>query len=303
MQKCYKCDLQFKDDKVRFCPYCGSPLAIDKEWAEKQRKLEEERLREEEEKRQELKRLELWNQKCKDHIEKQRELTKRLRKYDFTTFKYKDLVKYLISKYRFTYNHYGDFIGVKDEDELKRLIDTNNEVSLALDLLDGNVVSANFNGIKNLIDTKYKEFKVNVDELKFYNKNAGFSKFFIDFCDYFNNGGKFKYEEKTIKAETNDFIKAQERGEYVTSVKGTEVSYLSIPHNDKVKYHIISESEYASKFGWDSVDMKYYRFNIYEDVTTTISYYDFGLKGYLGNIQSLYYNKIGVIDTLIIIQI
>lgn len=32
MKKCYKCDLQFDNDKLSYCPYCGTPLAMDREY-------------------------------------------------------------------------------------------------------------------------------------------------------------------------------------------------------------------------------------------------------------------------------
>lgn len=41
MQKCYKCLRQFEDHSIRFCPYCGTPLAIDKEWAEEEKRKKE----------------------------------------------------------------------------------------------------------------------------------------------------------------------------------------------------------------------------------------------------------------------
>ena len=47
MKKCYTCNLQF-DDKLQFCPYCGKPLAYDREYlAEQKRKEEEARKKEE----------------------------------------------------------------------------------------------------------------------------------------------------------------------------------------------------------------------------------------------------------------
>ena len=42
MKKCYRCNRQFSDEALMFCPYCGSPLSIDKEWhAEQERKARE----------------------------------------------------------------------------------------------------------------------------------------------------------------------------------------------------------------------------------------------------------------------
>ena len=300
MQKCYKCDLQFQDDRVRFCPYCGSPLAVDKEWALEQKRIQEEKRRAEEEKELARQKKAAWDNKCRPHIEKYEEIIASLRRFNFDAYSYKKLVDFLIKRYSFLNNNYYEkFSGLNSDDALDYFIKLNKETEIIVDAMNDKVSSQNIDNLKKILELKYKELKEYIEDLKFYNRNKAFHSFFIDYFNAFARGGMVKYGDETRKYEMNEFEIADQKGLSPDSVRGTEVSYSSIPYNYREKWHIITAEEYAQKYGYVSVEMKYYRYNIYEVVYNSMKYYDFGSRGYEGTINSLYYTSKDCANTIV----
>ena len=104
---------------------------------------------------------------------------------------------------------------------------------------DNRINSSNFPNSKKYLFDKYQELKNNIEELKFYNRNRAFADVFFDFYNCFLRGGTYLAGESSYTNETDDFHIAMEKGKNVDSVS-TEVSYSSIPYQDREKNNIIT---------------------------------------------------------------
>ena len=289
MQKCYKCDLQFRDDNVRFCPYCGSPLAVDKEWQQAEKRKEEEARRKEEEKRNLQKKKEEWDLLCKPHLAKYEENMNGLKKFNFESYKYYNLVKSAQKLYSSGWDSYGRFTGVSSLEGLEKLKKANAECETILSLLNGNISGSNFSTAKSYLTKKYQELKDLIEELKFYNRNNIYPSILIDMFNAFRRGGKFKFNETMYSQTEDQFTIDAMKGltQTDTMKKLEEVSYLSIPREERTKYNITTDYEYANKYHYDNVVMKYYRYKLYTKTTTSTTYFDFGYEGYDDKVSRL----------------
>ena len=276
MKKCYRCDIQFKDEKVKFCPYCGSPLEIDREWeAEERRKREEKEAIE--------RKKALWVERCAPHIQKYQEINNRLSRFRFNGYKYREVISYLDNEYGRVFSYYSKEI--ETEEKLNLLISINDYVSTLLIALENNINSSNFYDVKKILDDKYNELKTLYNDLKFYKNNGSCPSIAYDFTFDIIYGGKFYLKNETKVYEKSDFDIAQAKGDY--SYKGEEVSFYSIPTSDKQKYNLLSDYEYCHKHNYEKCEIHYYRGMIYKKERYEKIYYDFGYSGISDKINHL----------------
>ena len=269
MQKCYKCNIQFKDEKVRFCPYCGSPLAIDKEWqAEQDRK--------EKEYQEEQRRIEEWKQKSIPIISRALNAYNPLRELiKDKTFPYK------LFSTREGYPMFSENVAYGNEAQLKTLEET---AVLFEDLYGAAYNQGDTQRVNRLLDfikSKLDSFESNVAKYEAYScKSADL----LSFVKKFLTGGVLELETETYTRQTSRFDLGIEILNDSHPLIET-VSYQSISYSDREKYRI-QPPENANP-GWR---FTYHRFPIYEEKTHFIVHFNFSAYGIKGKIKNISYS-------------
>ena len=258
MQKCYKCNLQFQDDRVHFCPYCGSALAVDREWKE-----EQERKRLEEEKRKEIERL--WNEKVEIVDNRARQARH-------------DLYDYHGEAYQFTYrkmerileNYNFRFTKPSSEEQLKKYSDNVRKVEDFCTALKKGINSSNFTYFKEILKSNLCIINDTYSRLLLNPKATTRIK---EFLKGFLKGGKILWLKQGSEMEKDDLSESQING---TKFTPEEISLTAIPYTDRKKYNVRDECDFSD---YEYVKIKYYRYKIYKSNHYLMEYINFGSVG------------------------
>ena len=262
MQKCYKCNRQFKDESIRFCPYCGSPLAVDKEWeaAEKQRIAKENAER-------------IAREKAAEEKRKNREmagpLISHMRELDAELRSIKDRNQYYVP---FSGYRWPDLETREGLEQLKKDIQEREDYLSAY----------NNNGDKNLVDRLLEILKRELDKLNgYYNKFKGYQayqsedwKSLKDLLSAFFNGGKITLDH----SESNILDNHDALG----NITPTEIVPSSLVPNNEVRKLIGYNS---------SSDYVFRRYKVYKRHGEYFLYLTFPYGGMSSFIRGITYSS------------
>ena len=273
MKKCYRCGRGFDNDELRFCPYCGGELEIDREWLAKVNSEKDELERKNREKAE-------WEAKCQPYITKGRELRSKLSRYNFDNYKYIEVVKEAIrsvpvgSRMELT---------VGDNAGLNQLISGINHAESLLIALESNINSSNFMIFRNILMNKYHELKSELNFLKIYTDNKACTVSLYNFVNSFIEGGAFILKEQKYEVKESEFDRAINKGDY--NYIGEEVSYYSIPDYEKNIYKIESVGHFCLHHNYKDCKIKYYRAKLYRKLTIyrTAIKFNSGMKSLIGS--------------------
>ena len=276
MKKCYRCGRGFDNDELRFCPYCGGELEIDREWLAKVNKEKDELERKNREKAE-------WEAKCQPYITKGRELRSKLSRYNFDNYKYIEVVKEAIRSVPV-----GSIseLTVGDNAGLNQLISGINHAESLLIALENNINSSNFMTFRNILMNKYHELKSELNFLKIYTDNKAIPLALYNYVNSFIEGGIFILKEQKYELKENEFDRAINKGNY--DFKGEEVSYSSIPDYEKNIYKIESVGHFCLHHNYRDCKIKYYRAKLYRKITIyrTAIKFNGGLKSLISSFTS-----------------
>lgn len=265
MQKCYRCNIQFSDERIRFCPYCGSPLAIDREYhAELERK--------EREKEAEKRKQEAWDAKVNPIMEHYRSAKARLRSYTSdSTFPYN-----LGMALKYPRDSYYKPINDSEVADLEKTIEVFEDMVAAI---ENRVNSTNFPRIKKYLADLLSKVEERFAKLDEYQRNMSGTLLIHDFTKKFLNGGKYSHISSEYYREENDY------DIYGTSFNPEKVSLSSIPYKDRERYHLKADYEYSDSY--DNVTVEYFRYKVYRARNYTTITWDFSYSGIKGLINRL----------------
>lgn len=266
MKKCYRCNRQFSDEALMFCPYCGSPLSIDKEWhAEQERKAREkaEAKRKEEE----------WEAEVAPIRSRYRNAKSRFERYmEDRTFPYK------INGSMF-YRHNEYLNPIKTLEDLDKLEKGAIVYEDFVDAIENRVDSTNFLRLNGYIDETYKRLMVCYDKMEEFKRSGKYSQRLYDFLKRFVDGGKYEHLASEFFKEESDFDL------YGVNHPMEKVSISSISYDDIRKYNLKHDYEYTDRY--ESVVMEYSRYKVYKTRNYTMFSIDFSYSGIKGKIKNL----------------
>ena len=265
MKRCYKCNRTFDNHELRFCPYCGSSLQVDRA-----RQAEQDRIAREIEERNRKEKQ--WNDLVGPYERRVAACMKPINsRLNDSTYPYKFQEPFYISSY------YDFKITSQNQLEtVKKGLPTLEALAAACS--GGSVDYSTFSNMKDVLNKKLAELKDYYSKFRTcYNTLPSIG--FVKLLDCFLNGGTYKEEHDVYYNETNDY------DIYGKTFTPSKVSRYSIPTADFVKFGLKDDFEYSDRY--EGTTVEYFTYKVYKTKTYNLLTIDCGYSGISGAISQL----------------
>ena len=272
MKKCYKCDLQFDNDKLFYCPYCGAPLAMDREYHAELAKKEKEQAEKE--------------AKAKAWKDRARSIDKRyVAAWDgFVALRRG-------SPYALPVFHRLD--EPRDEKELALMEEQKTLMEDLRNALDKKAPKGSFPRYASYLNHELEGVKKQAASLETMVKAKGCSAFCHQIISLFLHGGSISHRGDTHNGiEQCDYVGgANPKDSDGFRPKGLEtVGYSSISYEDRKKYNLREPDNLADWEKREGYRVVYRRWPIHAEdywTETTLSFPSGGIEKKIENLKRL----------------
>lgn len=263
MKKCYKCNVQFDNDAARFCPYCGSPLAIDKEWqAEQDRKARQAS--------EAQARADAWNAKSGPVLKRWRDIYSQ-----YSRLRHDSTFPFYLLQFREPWN-------VRTDTELEALTwqaEFMEEYMAAVSNSGGSDMVQRF---KKRCLSELETLNKHISKLQSYSPSSGSGlAIILDFAKKVRDGGRVQF-----KRDLQNWVSEEQKpGDKYGGSNWFECSFKDIPYADMQKYNITGYHKGGDYR--DTYEIKYYRCRLYREESWRLVTIDLGYSSMQSRINGV----------------